>query len=154
MIMFIGVPASGKSTERKNYPKAEVISPDDIRKEIFHIQSDEKVEPQVWSIVMDKMENCLKKKKECLLDATNLKSEYRQPFIDLAKKYHADTEAVIFDIPYAEALKRDAARPKGKVVGKEVLERMYSNYKEFLKNTSINDLRKEGFKSIKIKTTE
>lgn len=154
MIMFIGVPASGKSTERKEYPNAEVISADDVRNDVFHVQFDEKIEPQVWSLVMDKMEDCLKRKKECLLDATNLKKENRKPFIDMAKKYNATTEAVIFDIPFDVAVKRDAARPKGKIVGHEVMEVMYKNYRDFLKTTSINDLRNEGFKTIKMKTVE
>lgn len=46
-----------------------------------------------------------------MVDATNVQPEWRKSLIALARKWHALAVAVVFDLPEAVAVARNAARP-------------------------------------------
>lgn len=122
LTILIGPPAAGKSTWLCRFP-GEAISTDDIRREEFGVQFDPRVEPAVWKIAYRRLEEALAAGKDVCFDATNTTRERRRPLINLAKKYRAVVEGAVFQQERDVLLKRNEARPPGKKVPPEVIER-------------------------------
>lgn len=102
----IGIPGSGKTTWRELIKKqAEesgksigVISPDEIRMNVFKVEFDEKFEPAVWVIAETKLEVCLRENDICILDATNVTKKSREMPLNIARKLNSSIEAFVFNI--------------------------------------------------------
>lgn len=120
LIILIGPPAAGKSTWLHQF-EGEVISTDDIRRDVFVVQFDPELEPAVWKLAYQRLEAALQAGKVVCFDATNTTIERRKPLIERAKKYNAAVEAIVFLQDPAILLKRNAARPPGKKVPEEVI---------------------------------
>jgi predicted kinase len=120
LVILIGPPAAGKSTWLHQF-EGVVISTDDIRRDVFGVQFDPKLEPAVWQLAYERLEAALQAEKTVCFDATNTTIERRKPLISTAKKYDAAVEAVVFLQDPDVLLKRNAARPHGKKVPEEVI---------------------------------
>ncbi|MEW6276686.1 MAG: AAA family ATPase [Bacillota bacterium] len=125
LIILIGPPAAGKSTWRKQF-HGEVICPDDIRRKLFGVQYDPRVEPLVWRLAYKRLARALAAGKEVCFDATNLTRARRRPLIKIGKEADATIEALVFLRDLGELLERDARRPPGKRVGEKVLKTKYA----------------------------
>ncbi|MEW6423361.1 MAG: AAA family ATPase [Bacillota bacterium] len=125
LIILIGPPAAGKSTWRQQF-RGEVICPDDIRRELFGVQYDPRVEPLVWRLAYKRLARALAAGKEVCFDATNLTRARRRPLIKIGKEADATIEALVFLRDLRELLERDARRPPGKRVGEKVLKAKYA----------------------------
>ncbi len=166
LLMFIGLPASGKTTLRKELIKDglvdEVISADDIRFYKYKVQFDPNIEPLVWSEVKEKVSKCLSDGKRCLLDATNLDPIRRKDFINIADEYNADKIAIILNIDPDVAMVRNKLRKPIKIDDKMVGQRVPDDVmKKFIgiwnryfvqEPTKIfRDLYTEGFNKVSIR---
>ena len=56
------------------------------------------------------------------VDATNLTPHERRPYVKMARQFEADIEAVFFDVPASECIRRNSGR--GRVVPAEVIEKL------------------------------
>ncbi|MDK2822029.1 MAG: hypothetical protein PWP31_1994 [Clostridia bacterium] len=124
LTILVGPPGAGKSTWRQKF-KGKIISTDDIRREIFGVQFYPKLEPAVWRIAFQRLRNSLKEDKEVCFDATNTTRARRRPLIKMGKEANASIEAVVFLIDLETLLERNAKRPPGKKVPKEVVKKKY-----------------------------
>ncbi|NLW06728.1 MAG: ATP-binding protein [Clostridia bacterium] len=124
LTILVGPPAAGKSTWRQHY-KGEVISTDSIRNEEFGVQYDPRIEPLVWRRAYQRLARALAQGKDVCFDATNVTKARRRPLINMARAAGAQVEAVVINPGLEVLLKRDAARPPGKKVGREVLLNIY-----------------------------
>ena len=123
LIVFVGLPASGKTTVRSaEYYGVPIVSPDSIRFEIFKTEFDKDVEGMVWFAARTMVKMLLIQGKSVVLDATNLTVSRRKEWIDLAKDNGADAVAVFLDTPFEECVKRNEDRDR--VVPMDVMERM------------------------------
>lgn len=122
LTILIRPPAAGKTTWLHRF-RGEAISTDDIRREEFGVQFDPRIEPAVWEIACRRLEEALAAGKDVCFDATNTTRERRRPLIKLAKKYRAAVEGIVFQQERDVLLKRNEARPPGKKVPPEVIER-------------------------------
>lgn len=115
LAVFIGYPASGKTTLRREMLRDEeideVVSADDIRFHKYKTQFDPAIESQVWSIVKSRLGDCLSDGKRCLLDATNLDPERRKDLIAIADDFDAETEAIVLNMDFDVAMVRNRRDP-------------------------------------------
>lgn len=134
IIIYIGIPASGKSTVAKAYirdnPNYVRVSRDDFRLMFKNAQTCEpKVEDMITDMVNLSIHKALLRNLNVIIDATNLKVKYINQFID-EFKYSADIDYRVFDISLDKALERDHNREMK--VGDEVIKRMFKDYKNLL----------------------
>ncbi|WP_042355508.1 polynucleotide kinase-phosphatase [Bacillus rubiinfantis] len=73
-----------------------------------------------------------------LIDATHLKNEERERYLQLGKKYHIPVSAIVLDIGENECIRRDKDRdfPRGK-------NRIRQQYQQF--RQTLRSIKKEGF---------
>lgn len=122
VLVLVGLPGSGKSTWAAAQPIT-VLSSDKIR----HLLADDVTNQQIHQEVFRTLRFLLRRRLELgapatIIDATSLLPLHRKPFIKLAHSLGAHAEAVYFDTPLKECLRRNAIRPR--VVPAEVITAM------------------------------
>lgn len=141
LYMMIGLQASGKTTYvEKHAPKdAVIISPDRIRKEIFHVEYDPVVEEGVWGTFFRQLELALRDKKKVIVDNTNVSRSGRASIIRMARRYNVPVIGYWFKVPIEECLKRNQQRER------KVPEQMIHNMQRMFEEPILD----EGFQEIK-----
>jgi predicted kinase len=143
-LMLIGIPASGKTAYRKTLSNFKAVCPDEIRRKIFHVVFDQSVEPEVWKVTELQVSHHLRNRRNVVLDATNLISFYRRPFLRMANKFGAQIKAVIFNTPLEVCLKRNKERKED--TDEKVVKMMHRQFQDLMKDPS--QLYEEGFDDI------
>ena len=86
LYMTIGISGSGKSTYlNKKFDKANIISPDEIRKRLTGNVSDQSRNKEVFEITFNEMIQCIKDTGYAVLDSTNVSTIVRKNTIEKAK---------------------------------------------------------------------
>ncbi|MCC6978081.1 MAG: ATP-binding protein [Candidatus Melainabacteria bacterium] len=126
LIVFAGLPASGKSTFCDGLEEAGFvrISLDEIRKEIYGDAS----EIGDWKVTrkrFDELYNAaLAAKKNIIIDNTNFMRSQRTRVIDMAKNAgYTDIHVAMMDVPLEECIRRNKLRDR--VVKEEVIRDMH-----------------------------
>jgi len=145
-IMTVGIPGSGKSTWLKKQSDLNIVSTDDIRKEITGDVSNISKDKDVWKIAKTRVIQLLNKGKDVVLDATNVDSDKREDFLKGLPK--SKLLAKIFNVNPEESKKRIRKDIKDKKnrsnVPPEVIDDMYKKFK-----AGIGKLKQQGFGIIK-----
>jgi len=136
IILYVGPPATGKSTDAKKFikenPNYVRVSRDDFR---YMLKDQGFCEPKIeWLItelVNTTILNALKNSLNVIVDNTNVKLKTINEFISLFQEY-ANISFKVFDIPIEICLERDKLREKS--VGEDVIKRMFDDF-EILKST-------------------
>lgn len=136
-IIPIGISGSGKSTwiktlENQGY---EVISPDEIRRELTGSISDQSRNKDVFPIAFQRTIDNLNAGKNVIFDATNVGSYHRKQMLDTFKQ-KVDTDfdayAKVFDVDpeiSKERIRKDVeAGVDRSNVPPEVIDRQYQNF--------------------------
>ncbi len=96
LIILIGLPASGKTKYAQEYskthPNTVIVSTDRVREDKEALGLDIKDERTIYEEMQHRVRKSLKFGKNVIVNATNLKVRYRQPYIYLAKKFNPDLE--------------------------------------------------------------
>lgn len=109
VIMLSGLPASGKDTFiSKNYSNMNVISLDEIRKEIG-IPADAKQGP-VIALAHERAKELLRKKQPFIWNATSLTSLLRSSQIELFESYGASVKTIYLEAKLDTVLERNKKR--------------------------------------------
>mgnify|MGYP005851921287 CR=1 FL=1 len=86
---MIGLPASGKTTFAKQlqrqYPHSQIISPDQIREQIYGSATIQGDWSQIWPQVCAQFHQAQTQGQQVIYDATNCRASYRQAIIALAQ---------------------------------------------------------------------
>ena len=128
LYMLIGLPASGKSTIAKEISKsedAEIVSSDEIRKELLGDINDQSQNELVFKEVGKRIKDRLKVG-NVIYDATNIDYKKRRAFLQQLNKMEVKKIAVLIATPYEECLERNAKRKRS--VPEYVIKRMYHNF--------------------------
>lgn len=130
----IGSPGSGKGTWASGFLSINknliYISTDSIRKELSGDEANQSVSGQAFKIAKNRMEEALKNNKSVIIDATNMYRKTRKDFLDIAKKYNAETIAIVFEVDKNTLLDRNKKRGEqgGRNVPEWVIDSMISKY--------------------------
>jgi predicted kinase len=120
-VLLVGLPGSGKSTWLKG--KEGVLSTDALRELLLDDANNQHHNRRVFRVLRDLLKQRLETAREVTyVDATNLTPYERHPYIMLADLWGAEIEAVFFDVPMAECIRRNRAR--GRVVPEDVIQKM------------------------------
>lgn len=125
-----GISGSGKSTIAKEYAKqnnAEIVSTDEIRKELFGDASIQENGYKVFCIARDRIIEKLKRKENVIFDATNLRMRDRKKVLGWVKDFNCEKLCFAVIVPYETAVARNLNR-KERIVSKEVILKQKENY--------------------------
>ncbi|MEM7311454.1 MAG: AAA family ATPase [Planctomycetota bacterium] len=121
LVLMIGASGSGKSWfVDRNFRPSQVTSSDDLRERISDDASDQSINPLTFQLARDIAEGRMKLAKLTVIDATNLRSEDRRGFLDLAARFNHTPVAIVLDLPEEICVEQDRARP-GRTVGDAVI---------------------------------
>lgn len=129
VIVLIGLPGSGKSTIRIEYPDYEVLSWDDTMEEMYEgstygekfAKADDK---EVKKVLEEKRKRLVSEKKNVIIDMTNLTRKSRRRRLSAFPKSYKRT-AIVCLVGFEELKQRNEKRKaEGKFIKWEVFERM------------------------------
>lgn len=131
ILLMVGLPASGKSTYAKELLKKECrwkrVSRDDIRLMLDNVAFDPQNEAVVSKVETAIVEECLRNKRDVIIDACHLSGRTRNQWQKFASNWGDVTVlSKNFEVSAKECVKRDAARPNP--VGAEVIDGMAKRY--------------------------
>jgi predicted kinase len=134
VFILCGCPGSGKTTWREKFclenPMYFCLCPDEYRKILGKDSSDQSVSALAFLSVKQDMRKKLENNKSVIIDATNMYRKTRKQFLDIAKKYNAETIAVVFEVDRETLIKRNQKRGAdgGRNVPVEIIDKMLSKY--------------------------
>jgi protein phosphatase len=112
LVLLVGASGSGKSSfAAKHFLPTEVISSDRMRGWVTDDETDQSATGDAFDVLHYLVEKRLKGRRFTVIDATNVQPEARKGLIALARKWHALAVAIVFDLPEAVAIERNAVRP-------------------------------------------
>ncbi len=129
LFMMIGIPASGKTSlaeQIANSEGAEIVSSDNIRKELYGNENIQGDSNEVFKTVENRIINGLKNNKNMIYDATNINYKRRMEFLQKIRKLKIEKIAIMVATPYEQCLIRNSQRERQ--VPEEVIRRMYNNF--------------------------
>jgi protein phosphatase len=112
LVLLVGASGTGKSTfAARHFLPTEVISSDRMRGWVADDETDQRATADAFDVLHYLVEKRLKGRRFTVIDATNVQPEARKSLIALARKWHALAVAIVFDLPEAIAVARNAERP-------------------------------------------
>ena len=125
-MLLVGLPGSGKSTWVQSKVTTGVsgaLSSDVLRELLADDPNNQTIHARVFRVMRDLLKHRLELKRPVTyIDATNLTPRERRPYIKLADLFDGEIEAVFFDVPMEECIRRN--RGRGRMVPDEVIRTM------------------------------
>ena len=141
LVVLIGVSSSGKSTfAREHFLPTEVLSADFFRGAVADDENSLEATDDAFAALHFVAARRLARGLLTVVDATNVQPEARKPLVALAKRYHAQPVAIVFDLPRALCEERAAGRTD-RDLPPHVIPRQHSQLRRGLKG-----LKHEGFR--------
>ncbi len=130
LIICKALPASGKTTWATEYvrahPRTVRVNRDDLRMQLFGCEFKRSREPFIIVAQNALIVAALKDGRSVVVDDTNLHESNEVRLRAIAKRYRAEVVVQEFDVPVAECIRRDAARPNP--VGAKVIRDCAAEY--------------------------
>jgi predicted kinase len=111
LVVMVGISGSGKSTfTRRHFLPTQILSSDSFRSLVSDDPNDQSATIDAFDSLYVVLEKRLARKRITIIDATNLRPQDRQGYVQLAARFQCPVIAVVLDIPVDECLLRNAAR--------------------------------------------
>lgn len=143
LVILIGPSGSGKSTfAQKHFLPTEVISSDACRGFVSDNENDQSVTKDAFDVLNYIAAKRLALGKLTVVDATNVQKDARQPWVQLARKYHCLPVAIVLNTPEKICQERNRNRAD-RSFGSHVVRQQRSQLRQYLKR-----LKREGFRHV------
>lgn len=140
---MVGASGSGKSTfARKHFKATEIISSDACRAIVSDDEDNQDATKDAFDLAYYIARKRMKNGLLTVIDATNVRKEDRQGWLDLAKEYHYLVTAIVFDMPDRLCIERNENRPERSINRGAIIRQIT------LLRKSRKWLKKDGIKSI------
>lgn len=142
LVVLCGPAGSGKSTWAANhFSPTQVVSSDECRALVFDDPSNQSISAHAFDLMHFIIEKRLSLERLTVADATNLKREHRRTLIHIARRFHFNAVAIMFDVPVETCLVRNSARHR------KVPQDALLNQHELLSRT-LRTIDTEGFNKV------
>lgn len=139
LVVLCGPAGCGKSTwAAKHFLPTQVVSSDNCRALVCDDPANQRVSQHAFDLMYFIIEKRLGLGRLTVADATNLKQQHRRALTRIAKRFHYNTAAVVFNVPIGICLARNAARKRK--VPQEALMNQYT-----LLESTLRTIEKENF---------
>ena len=128
LILFAGVPASGKTSKAKELIEQgfSKLCADDIRVELYEDAAIQGDNVEIYRIFDERLDSLLGEEQDIIVDNTNIMIEHRMSIINRARSAgYVDIEIWLFDVPLEVCLERNRLRHR--VVRDDVIVEMHQN---------------------------
>lgn len=123
VIMFCGLPGTGKDTYINNYYNLPIVSLDEIRYDKKLTSNDD--QGIVFNIAKEEMKTYLRKREKFIFNATNLIQLNRQKLIKIFADYHAKVRIIFLETAWEENILRNKNRKTE--INSKIIEKMLSS---------------------------
>lgn len=138
LVMFTGIPASGKSTQSTAYREQGylILSSDEIRESMMAgrnlegLPEKEKnnINSRVFETIRKRTGEALKRGQSVVVDATNLSRKRRISFLEQFKRFSCVKKCILFITPVDTCLERNRRRTGSARVPEEGMQRMLCSF--------------------------
>ena len=143
LVLLVGPSGCGKSTfARRRFAPTEVVSSDHFRAIVCDDETNQAASRDAFTILHEVVACRLAWRRFTVVDATNLKAEARRPLLDIARRYHFATAAIVFEMA-EETCRRHNEQRDGRRVPEEVIARHVAGFQQ-----GRNALGREGYQHI------
>jgi protein phosphatase len=140
LVLLIGPSGSGKSTfARRHFKPTEVLSSDFFRGLVCDDEGNQAASRDAFDVLHLVVERRLARGRLTVVDATNVQPDARKPLLALARRYHVQTVAVVFNLPEELCQLYNLQRP-----GRNVIPDIVSGQVQLLQKT-LHALQRERF---------
>ena len=140
LVLLIGASGSGKSTfARTHFLSTEVVSSDACRGLVSDDENDMSATEPAFELVHFIAAKRMEAGRMTVIDATNVKPEFRAPLVALARRHGFPPVAIVFDMPERLCHERNRSRP-----GRGFAAYVVRNQARALRR-SLHGLTNEGF---------
>lgn len=135
MFMLVGLAGSGKSTVATkiysedrygNIKRPIVHSTDDVRKDLFGSETEQKNKEEVYKELVKRVKDDLKNNNDVIFDATNLSKKKRHAFLNELKKIPCYKQCICVMTPYEACLEFN--RSRSRQVPESKIKKMYLDW--------------------------
>src|SRR5262249_39640039 len=145
LVLLVGPSGCGKSTfARRHFRPTEVLSSDYFRGLVADDETNQACSRDAFELLHTAVAKRLAWKRLTVVDATNLQPEARKPLLELARRYHYLTTAIVFDLPEEVCRANNLRRPD-----RTVPDRVIATQLQLLRR-SLGPPEKEGFRNIHV----
>ncbi|QDZ08220.1 polynucleotide kinase-phosphatase [Sphingomonas panacisoli] len=145
LVLLVGASGTGKSSfAAKHFLPTETVSSDRMRGWVADDETDQGATKDAFEVLHFLVEKRLKARRFTVIDATNVQPDARKGLIALARKWHALAVAIVFDLPEALAVARNAERPD-RQFGAGPVRRQMLNLKK-----SMRGMQREGLRYVHV----
>ena len=146
IVVLVGAAGSGKSTlAARHFDADEILSSDAFRASIAGDERDQRATSAAFRAMDRALERRLVAGQLTVIDATNVASRDRRPWVLAARRHAMPLVAIVLDLPTQMVLAQDAGRDR--VVGSEVVGRHLANLR---RTVDRDELAAEGFNLVTV----
>ena len=148
MLVLIGPSGAGKSTfAARHFATTEVLSSDALRAMVADDPNDQSATDAAFELLHAALALRLARGRLTVVDATNVERWARARLLDEARRHHRPAAALVFDLPLAVCLDRNAARTDRRLPP-PAIRRQHARMR-----ASLEGLAGEGFDSVTVLAT-
>src|SRR5262249_34378712 len=143
--VLVGATGSGKSTwARKHFLPTEVLSSDFFRGLVSDDENDQAATRDAFDSLYYIAGKRLAAGRLTVIDATNVRAEDREGFVELARKYHCLPVAIVFNTPEDVCQERNRSRPDRDLPARVVRQHIIALRR------GLRSLERQGFRYVHI----